>query len=63
MEPARICGVSMLPPKRSGTSELRTSAPAGATPTVPSMGSTGSSTLRSLRWATNVTVLRARSSS
>ena len=62
MVPARICGVSMLPPKRSGTSELRTS-PAGATPTVPSIGSTGSSTLRSLCRATKVTVLRARSSS
>ena len=40
VDPARICGVSMLPPKRSGTSEERTSPPAGATPTVPSIGST-----------------------
>ena len=30
--PGFICGVSMLPPNRSGTRELRTSPPAGATP-------------------------------
>ena len=63
MVPARICGVSMLPPKRSGTRELRTSPPAGATPTVPSIGSTGRSMRRSLCRAAKVTVFRARSSS
>ena len=59
MAPARICGVSMLPPKRSGTSELRTSPPGGATPTVPSIGSIGSSTRRSTEVATKPTVFRA----
>ena len=48
MAPARISGVSMLPPKVSGTREERTSPAAGATPTVPSMGAIGSSTRRSL---------------
>ena len=57
MVPARICGVSMLPPKRSGTRELRTSPPGGATPTVPSIGSTGRSIRRSLCCAAKVTVL------
>ena len=61
--PGFICGVSMLPPNRSGTSELRTSPPAGATPTVPSIGSTGSAISRSLCRAAKVTVLAARSSS
>ena len=56
--PARICGVSMLPPKRSGTSEERTSPPAGATPTVPSIGSSGSSMRWSLCRAAKATVLR-----
>jgi hypothetical protein len=53
----------MLPPNASGTSELRTSPPAGATPTVPSIGSTGRSIRRSLLRATKVTVFRVRSSS
>ena len=61
--PARIWGVSMLPPKRSGTSDERTSPPAGATPTVPSIGSTGSSMRWSLCRAAKATVLRSRSSS
>ena len=59
--PARICGVSMLPPNRSGTSELRTSLAAGATPTVPSIGSSGSSRLSSLCRAWNCTVPAAES--
>ncbi len=63
MAPARICGVSMLPPNRSGTSDERTSPPAGATPTVPSIGATGRSIRCSLKRAANVTVPRSRSSS
>ena len=43
MVPGRISGVSMLPPNLSGTRDERTSRPAGATPTVPSIGATGSS--------------------
>ena len=45
--PARSSGVSMLPPQSPGTRELRTSPSAGATPTVPCMGSRGRSTARS----------------
>ena len=44
MTPARISGVSMLPPWASGTSDERASRLAGATPTVPCIGSSGSST-------------------
>ena len=47
MVPARISGVSMLPPNASGTSALRTSRLAGATPTVPCIGSIGRSTAKS----------------
>ena len=53
----------MLPPKESGTSEDRTSPAAGATPTVPSMGSIGSSSRRSLDWAWKPTVPRSLSTS
>ncbi len=60
--PARIWGVSMLPPNRSGTRDERTSLPAGATPTVPSIGSTGSSMRCSLCRAANVRLPRAWSS-
>jgi hypothetical protein len=61
--PARISGVSMLPPWASGTSEERASKETGATPTVPCIGSSGSSTARSPRRAWKVTVRRARSTS
>ena len=53
----------MFPPKASGTSEDRTSPAAGATPTVPSIGSIGSSSRRSLARAWNRTVRRSRSTS
>jgi hypothetical protein len=61
--PARISGVSMLPPWASGTSDERASKEAGATPTVPCIGSSGSSTVSSPRRARKVTVRRARSTS
>ena len=63
MAPARISGVSMFPPNVSGTSEERTSPAAGATPTVPSIGSIGSSSRKSLDAAWNATVHRSRSTS
>ena len=44
MVPARISGVSMLPPQSPGASDDRTSPSAGATPTVPCIGSSGRST-------------------
>ncbi len=53
----------MLPPCASGTSAERTSRLAGATPTVPCIGSSGSSTLASLSRATKRHVRAARSSS
>ena len=42
--PARISGVSMLPPQLPGVSDDRTSPSGGATPTVPCIGSSGRST-------------------
>jgi hypothetical protein len=59
--PARISGVSMLPPNASGTRALRTSRLAGATPTVPCIGFSGRSTVKSPRRAVNRQVLCARS--
>ncbi|MFC7655772.1 hypothetical protein ACFQV8_03800 [Pseudonocardia benzenivorans] len=66
MTPARISGVSMLPPKLSGVSDVRTSRNGGATPTVPSIGSNGSSTENGSRpatgrWASNKATFRVRS--
>jgi hypothetical protein len=61
--PARISGVSMLPPWASGTSDERASKDAGATPTVPCIGSSGRVTASSPRRAWKVTVRRARSTS
>ncbi len=52
----------MFPPWASGTRAERTSRPAGATPTVPCMGSRGSSTSMSLSCAWNRAVRRVRSS-
>jgi hypothetical protein len=46
-----------------GTSDERASKAAGATPTVPCIGSRGSSTARSVRRAWKLTVRRARSTS
>ena len=60
--PARISGVSMLPPNASGTSALRTSPPAGATPIVPCIGSIGRSAVKSLLRAWKRQVRAARSS-
>ena len=63
MVPARICGVSMLPPKRSGTSELRTS-PAGRGDADRAEHRLDRQLdRRSLCRAAKVTVFRARSSS
>ena len=62
MTPARISGVSMLPPWASGTSAERTSRFAGATPTVPCMGSIGRSTVKSPNRASNRHSRAARSS-
>ena len=63
MAPARISGVSMLPPCASGTSEDLASNAAGATPTVPCIGSSGMATVNSPRRARNVTVRCVRSTS
>src|SRR2546430_871287 len=52
----------MLPPCASGTSEERTSRFAGATPTVPCMGSIGRSTVKSPKRASNRHSRAARSS-
>ena len=46
--PARSSGVSMLPPWAAGMMLIGPRPPAGATPTVPSIGSSGRSTVRSL---------------
>ena len=62
MVPARISGVSMLPPNASGTSDDRTSPLAGATPTVPCIGSIGRSAVKSLFRAVNRHTRAARSS-
>jgi hypothetical protein len=61
--PARISGVSMLPPNASGTSADLTSRLAGATPMVPCIGFIGSSAVNSLSLAEKPQVRRARSSS
>ena len=53
----------MFPPKVSGTSEERASPAAGATPTVPSMGAIGSSSLSPPACAWNATVRRSLSTS
>ena len=50
----------MLPPNASGTSDVRTSRRAGATPTVPSMGLAGRLTSKLLPCAENPTVSRRR---
>ena len=63
MTPARISGVSMLPPCASGTSAERTSRFAGATPTVPCIGSIGRSTVKSPKRAANRHTRLPRSSS
>ena len=47
MVPDRACGVSMFPPNASGTSTLRASPAAGATPIVPWNGRSGSATRKS----------------
>ena len=52
----------MFPPNASGTSALRASRLAGATPTVPCIGSIGRSTVNSLRRAVNRQVPPVRSS-
>ncbi len=62
MTPARISGVSMFPPKASGTSALRTSRFEGATPTVPCIGSIGRSAVNEPRRAVNRQVRAAASS-
>ena len=62
MTPARISGVSMFPPNASGTSALRTSRLAGATPTVPCIGSIGRSISNEPRRALNRQVRAAASS-
>jgi hypothetical protein len=51
----------MLPPKASGTSVLRTSDAAGATPMVPWNGSSGSATWQSESSASKTTVRAAAS--
>ena len=51
----------MLPPNTSGTSDVRTSRRAGATPTVPSIGLAGSASSKSLPCAENATVSVAES--
>ncbi len=51
----------MLPPNASGTSALRTSRLAGATPTVPCIGFSGRSTAKSLCRAVNRQVPAPRS--
>ena len=61
MTPARISGVSMLPPWAAGVMLISTSPAAGATPTVPCIGSSGRSTTRSLLRAAKRQVPAARS--
>lgn len=63
MTPARISGVSMFPPCASGTSAERASRLAGATPTVPCIGSIGRAISKSLSRARKRQVRRSRSSS
>ena len=53
----------MLPPNASGTSAERTSRLAGATPTVPCIGFSGSSAVKSLSFAVNWHRPLSRSSS
>lgn len=59
---AHSTATPMFPPCASGTSAERTSRLAGATPTVPCIGSRGSSASMSLSCARNIAVWRVRSS-
>ncbi len=61
--PTRISGVSKLPPWAAGVSAESTSRLAGATPTVPCIGSIGRSTVKSLSRALNRAVRAVRESS